>query len=86
MNWKIAAKYWYLLFPLLVLFMVTSCSGVEIVGSNSTHVWVRSPVLSVGDSNGLAQGYCAKLGKTATLESDLTVAQGDNSILVYKCE
>jgi len=71
--------------PMIALIAVAACSGVEIVGANETHVWIRNPALSLGDSNELAQQHCSLYGKTAVLESDLSVADGANSILVYAC-
>lgn len=67
------------------LLGVAACAGSEIVGSSDTHVWVRNSVLSVSDGTALAQKYCEGIGKTAALESDLSVADGANNILVYAC-
>lgn len=65
---------------------VSACSGVEIVGSTADRVWIKSAAFSVGSTNGLAQEHCGKLGKTAELESDMSVAQGSDNILVYVCK
>jgi len=74
-----------LVVPVIALIAVAACSGVEIVGANKTHVWVRNPMLGLGDSNELAQRHCSLYDKTAVLENDLSVADGANSILVYTC-
>lgn len=71
--------------PVIALIAVAACSGVEIVGANETHVWVRNSAFGLGDSNELAQRHCLLYDKTAVLESDLSVADGANSILVYTC-
>lgn len=78
-------RYLRLLGPLIAFFGLVACSGVEIVGANETRVWIRSPVLSIGSSNNLAQEHCAKFGKSAVLESDMSVSEGTTSILVYAC-
>lgn len=70
---------------LISLTGLSACSGVEIVGKSDTHVWIKNPALSIGDSDGLAQSYCSGLGKTAGLETDLSIAGGNSNILVYSC-
>ena len=78
----------YRLIPVLMVasVMLAACSGREVVGSSETHVWIRDSLLSITSSKDLAQEHCAKYGRTATLESDLSVSGGGDSILVFKCE
>lgn len=75
----------YVVVPLFALLAVAGCTSGEIVGANETHVWVKNSALSMGDSKELAQKHCSQFGKTAVLESDLSIADGANSILVYAC-
>lgn len=75
-----------LLVAALSISALAACSGVEIVGSTADRVWIKSPAFSIADTNGLAQQHCAKLDKTAELETDLSVAQGTDNILVYVCK
>lgn len=78
-------SYFRIMISVFVLFGLASCTGVEIVGANETRVWIRNPVLSITNSNTLAQDHCSIYGKTAMLESDLSVGDTGDSILVYTC-
>ncbi|NQV43764.1 MAG: hypothetical protein HQ501_02585 [Rhodospirillales bacterium] len=71
--------------PVFVLFGLASCTDVEIAGANETRVWIRNPVLSITNSNTLAQERCSIYGKTAVLESDLSVGGASDFILAYTC-
>lgn len=86
MNGPVSTGLLRLATPLIVLVWLSSCSGVEIIGKNETNVWIRNPMLSLGDSDDLANEHCAFYGKVAELESDLSVAENSRSILVYACK
>ena len=71
---------------MIAMAVLTGCAGAEIVGANETNVWIKNSALNIGDTAELAQKHCSIYGKTAELESDLSIAEGANSITVYTCK
>jgi len=79
-------KHKKLMIPVIVLFGVSSCSGVEVVGADAEHIWIRNPLLSITSSDKLAQEHCTRYGKTAVKENNLSIGDSGDSILVYACQ
>ena len=72
---------------MVALLVLTGCVSVtsEIVGSDSNHVWIRKPIVGDGGADALAAEYCAKLGKTAVFDTELSISDAKR-VAVYACQ
>lgn len=69
------------------LLTLTGCVSVtsEIVGSDNNNIWIRKPIVGDGGADAMAAEYCAKLGKTAVFDSELSISDAKR-VAVYACQ
>ena len=86
MKRSVFKQFFWITVPVVAFSGLVACSGVEIVGANENRVWIKSPFLSIGGTQSLAQEHCDTYGKIAELESDMAVSAGNTSLRVYACK
>ena len=57
--------------------LLAGCVRPEQVAATPEGIWIKKPVISVGDPETLASEHCARFGKTAVPAASLTGNTGD---------